>query len=445
LAATATSCYSCHASGITTATAYASSTSKNVHHPDPGGDCIGCHSSVQGARRAITAAGGAGEFALAWSHKKTASNIATYPTLAGRASVYDCGVCHMEGTAATGAINATYHKVNGVELRNPDLGTALTGYASFSRNLGITAFEAWVTNVQTNFCLKCHDIGGAGSALARVPGGTAEKPFGTTIAGAGYTGAGVTANGVVGGVTDIKEDFTTTYASYHPVLGTQNNSYTDIDTMVAPWNSITKVSGTPSAGNLISCWDCHSGGINTGTASGASLSGHGVATTLRAAYDRVNGQATKLCVACHKTGVYWTGSTFPAGTAFSTSATTADAETHPNTAGTTSRHVVAETFFNGCIACHSSAGSDAVQPARPRASADAHGFNTLVAGGNWATLAPATAGAPPFAFFRATNAMTSWRPKSWPTQTAPADGACDGNNMCGRGESTYNYQPGGAY
>ena len=385
-----------------------------VCHVHTGGfqpSCIGCHSIARGTRTAVV-----GEFGLAWGHHdNTVTNA-------------DCAVCHMEATSVADPSRSDSHAgvADGViDLRDPDLGTAIASGASvFARDLSSNTLETFALSIQNNHCLKCHDGDGANYL------GDGQK---------GADGSHTPANPFATGVAPVNVNvaFTTSNASFHPVKGVQNNAFCDVDTMEAPWNV---PNGTHKQ---ITCFDCHAAKDATGKQS-RTVVAHGNAVTLRKPYDRVAQQATKLCVVCHKTTVYWTGAS-ATGSAFETSATTSDTETHPNTAGTTSRHVVGETYFNGCIACHSSAGSNAAQPARPRAAEDTHGYNTLVGGGNWATITPATAGAPPYAFMRATNALTSWRPKAWPGQSAPTAGSCNGTTMCGRGESTYAYQPGGAY
>ena len=121
-----------------------------------------------------------------------------------------------------------------------------------------------------NQCLKCHDSNGAAHTNARVPTGTAGKPFATTI-GVGNTllqrdpnGLTACTSGTNGCVTNIDASFATTNASYHPIKGKQNNSYTGGAQMVAPWNT-TKTGQLTSWGALLSCWDCHSSSGASGT------------------------------------------------------------------------------------------------------------------------------------------------------------------------------------
>lgn len=83
------------------------------------------------------------------------------------------------------------------------------------------------------------------------------------------------------------------------------------------------------------------------------------------------------------------------------------------------------------------------------AAIDTHGYNTLNDGSNWAVISPATTKAPPYGFFRATNAITSWRPKAWPLESAGETsgycGAAAGSIMCAWGNTSATYIPGGTY
>lgn len=282
--APSTSCYDCHGNSYAAPSA---SAGFNVHRPARGGSCVGCHSNAQDAadgaptRRAIVA-----EFGAGGRHVRGAA-----------VTDKDCGVCHMEGDAATGSINSTYHKNNTINFRDPDLGTAIAaGVSTFTRNTASNALEAWVTNVQTNLCFKCHDPGGAASAAARVsPGGTALQPFSSNSRN----------------VPNIFDAFNTTNSFHHAVRGAGANPYAtstatngNVITMAAPWNQ------TANTHNVISCFDCHI----------AAGSGHGDVNPymLRAnvgtiAAPNYTGQRD-LCIRCHKTTAYETatsGSRFP--------------------------------------------------------------------------------------------------------------------------------------
>jgi predicted CxxxxCH...CXXCH cytochrome family protein len=405
-----------------------------------GGDCVGCHTTAQtmaagGTRRAIVP-----EFALAWSHKRSAAGVVTK---------WDCIVCHMEGDASGNP--SAVHRDGVIDLRDPDTGTTIQGvtwggtgagaytstgtaltFARFSRDLGNATLEPAVQAIMINQCLKCHDVDGAVSLLARVPTGTAEKPFGTTIAGAGYTGAGVTAAGVAGGVTDVSNSFSTANASYHPVLGKANNSYVSNSRMSAPWNALSpdKTAGTTTSwGYLISCWDCHAPAGATGVQT-STVTAHGGAATLRG---NIWANPAALCKTCHI--AYTSGSAHGVGSAFNSSVNSG-----------------MNTYIqNQCHYCHS---SGVTRPTRPQPAQDVHGFDLFApTAGAGDTMWPAgTANTyKPYAFMRSVGSAlggrwtsTSWKPLSGPgvpTGSATCGGSmstCSGENMSG-------YSPGGTY
>jgi hypothetical protein len=408
---------------------------------------------VQNGRRIIT-----GEFARAWSHKRSA---------AGAVTKEDCIVCHMEGNPADGSTTAI-HMDGYVNLRDPDTGNQILGvtytaavngvpgryastatamsFANFSRNLASNALEPAVQAIMVNHCLKCHDANGAASTLARVPGtGTAEKPFGTTISGAAYTGAGITANGVLGGVVNVAASFDPSNSAYHPVMSQQNNSYVANTRMQAPWNTLSpaKTPGTTNAtaawGFRISCWDCHA---PLGTASTATLTetvtAHGGTTTMRGvtwtASTATTGTTANLCLLCHLTAVGST-STHGTGSAWST---TGRAEP-----GTLAR--------NACFNCHS---SSVAKPSRPIAAQDVHGFNAFAPAAGTDTLWPvgATNTYRPFAFMRSILTTggrwttTSWKPLSGPG-VPTGSATCGGQGSLGSGcnDNHSPYTPGGVY
>jgi hypothetical protein len=432
-----TECASCHGAGYAATLPDSGSTIAQVNAVlhlngklDGGGGgsgCIGCHATAQGSRRAIVP-----EFANAWSHKRSAS-----PT--GTVSNADCIVCHMEGDPATGNPVAGVHQNGVINLRDPDTGLNIKGvtfnaasganpgsytptaadvaFTNFSRDLAVTLEAdpdaATLQAIMINQCLKCHDANGAASPLARVSGGTAEKPFGTTIAGAAYTGVGVTANGVPGGVANVNESFKATNSSYHPVTGKQNNWYAKLTRMAAPWNTATR-GGTvdvTSWGPLISCWDCHApdGTPSTATLT-ATVTAHGGATTLRgtptpptvppAAASTTN--ESTLCKICHQGYFTNAGTNHGAGSAFSNGG-----------------QGIMQTYLRyGCNMCHSSNYSVAVD--RPVRAQDVHGVNALPAGGTktagsrWAGASlgtPALTDARPYAFIRNTNNLNNQSPK----------------------------------
>jgi predicted CxxxxCH...CXXCH cytochrome family protein len=455
-----TECASCHGAGYATTMPTSASTIAQVNallhidgKLDGGGDCVGCHNSAQGTRRAIVP-----EFAQAWSHKRSA---------AGAVTKWDCVVCHMEGDAATGNPSGV-HQNGVIDLRDPDTGATIKGvtfaqasatdpgaytstatdmtFAKFSRNLASTALEPAVQAIMINQCLKCHDADGALSSLARVPtpvmpNASAAKPFGTTISGAAYTGTGITAGGTLGGVVNVAASFAPTNSSYHPVMGKQNNSYVGNARLYAPWNTLApgKTGGiinTAAAwGFLISCWDCHAplGTASTATLT-ATVTAHGGATTLRQAYRVVN--ATNLCTVCHNVTVG--ANNHGAGSAWASGG-------HSSPGG------IAKT---SCYRCHSS-NDTTTPPARPIPAQDVHGFNSFAPAMGTDQLWPvgATETYRPYGFMRSVGATGTWKTSSHkplsgpgvPTGAATCGGSASvGTSGCGT-ENHATYTPGGAY
>ena len=372
--------------------------------------CVDCHNAALGTRRIVTT-----EFAQTWSHKRSAGRVVTG---------YDCGVCHMEGAVSgnvtTGKTDPAYHANGTLELRDPDTGTTIEGatwggagsggytstgvplsFTNFSRNLGSSTLEASTVAIEINLCLKCHDANG--STAVHAPGGSPEKPFATTIAGAAYTGAGVTANGVTGGVTDISASFATTNSSYHPVLGKQNNWYAKLTRMAAPWNTATRGAtvDVTSWGPLISCWDCHAPVGATGVQT-VSVTAHGAAATLRGsptasatAAPALGTNEATLCKVCH---AGYDNTANPNGSHGTGSAATGLNRNEKNP------------FMNfGCNMCHSSGYDTPV--ARPIRAMDVHGVNTLppatvTLSGRWLTDKR------PYAFIRNATFLGNHQPTS---------------------------------
>jgi hypothetical protein len=290
--------------------------------------------------------------------------------------------------------------------------------ATFARNTGSNALESFAQAVMINLCVKCHDggaQGGAFSSAARVSGGTATQPFGTSA----------------GTVRDVKAHFATSNSSYHPVLGKNNNSYSDGTTMAAPWDGITKTDGsTANYGYLMTCWDCHDNSAAGRTIGGAaaSVTAHGAATQLRG--DTWTSPST-LCTVCHLSSVYSnSGGVHATGSAF---AVPIISNMKPDT--------------RNCQYCHASAYT---KPVRPRAAEDVHGFNALATGGNWPGSNYASR---PYAFIRNTEMFLNHRPKQSPEKTN-ANGACNlksgatcsHNNMpTTANDASATYTPGGVY
>ncbi|MGB8930010.1 MAG: CxxxxCH/CxxCH domain-containing protein [Anaeromyxobacteraceae bacterium] len=417
------------------------------------GDCVSCHTYALGSRSAVV-----GEFNNAWSHKRTAAGVVT---------IWDCIVCHMEGDPATGKPSGD-HMNSVVNLRDPDTGnniqiptwTNASGaspgsfttapaapnatFTKFSRDLSLSLESdpnaSTLYAIEINQCLKCHDSNGAAAIavgkplaaiLTAIPGSSPEKPFGTTIAGAGYTGAGIVANNVTGGVTDIYESFKTTNASYHPILGKQNNSYANSTDMVTPWNMTKTTGNTTSWGYLMSCWDCHA---PFGTASTVTLTrtvtAHGGATTIRGSTFINNSTTTQFCRVCHLLPANTSG---PHGTGSATSAIDGNPQQY---------------LSQQCHLCHGSQTS--TKPARPIAGQDSHGFDSFAPAMGADKMWPlgATESYKPYAFMRNVgpsgqwrSGSNSWRPASGPG--VPTGGATCQGTLCR--SSHGNYTPGGVY
>jgi hypothetical protein len=194
--------------------------------PIGGGGCSGCHDKVQDdangpSRRAVV-----GEF----------SGLGSHHVAGGTATDADCEVCHYE------AVDSAYHKDNIVDLRHPDEGTdaTLISFSQFSRNTSTDVLESWVTDVQDNFCMKCHDANGATATYE--PNASPLRPF--------------TADSGID-VPDVFSAFDTANSFHHAVRGAGINPYTipsasngNSITMELPWNQ-------DSTHDQISCFDCH--------------------------------------------------------------------------------------------------------------------------------------------------------------------------------------------
>lgn len=431
--------------------------------------CTECHGGVTAIPSPVAASLDASvttrrpivsEFASTWSHKRSAS---------GSVTAGDCIVCHMEGVKATLSTDPAYHANGLIDLRDPDTGTqvmqvSMSGdggtwnqttthtaagsysptatplqFVRFSRTIS-TRLEAetavnytggplnWqvVTAIQINHCLKCHDNNGASSANAQKAGGSAFKPFGTTITGhvSPYN-----ANGN-GNVVDVNGSFATTNATYHPVRGRQNNSYTQGTQMIAPWN-MTKTNGNNTQfGYVLSCWDCHAPAGASGTLT-STVTAHGATATLRAPVKAAGTTAaTNLCVNCH-------------ATSYSTTAGFHNASA--SAFGTGSGNMNATTMSN-CAYCHANgpanqASGYQTSTARPLRGEDVHGFDDRTAGTPGSLFL--TTGAKPHGFFR--GSLEQWRPASG-TGLVTGATVCTGNGgVCNNNMGGDVYTPGGAY
>jgi predicted CxxxxCH...CXXCH cytochrome family protein len=359
--------------------------------------CTDCHNVAQSTTVAQTLVGGAGitqrraivpEFQAASNHVRNK---------AGGVTNADCGVCHMEGSAATGAINATYHKDGYIDLRDPDSGspiqdathnganpgayassgTALNANATpanrlvrFSRNLASNALEIQARSIMINQCLHCHDAGGATNAAAQVTGGAATNPFNATAASM-----------PAGRVMDVDAHFTTTNRAYHPIKGKQNNSFTQGTRMAAPWNMTKTTGNTTSWGYLMTCWDCHTTDNASGTLT-QTVTAHGSAITvvagsqnvteLRGVVWRTGAVATNpttLCIRCHALYDTSTTTNHSTGSAYSSG-------------GSSSMSVF---LRYGCTYCHSSNPNPTSATRAGGRSADVHGYSVGYNGTAFAT------------------------------------------------------------
>jgi hypothetical protein len=291
-----------------------------------------------------------------------------------------------------------------------------------------------------NQCLKCHDANGALSTLAQVPGGSAGKPFNTTISGStGYDGAnGLTAcaSGTNGCVVNLDAQFNTANASFHPIKGRTNNWYAkDPARVQAPWSGATRSASadTNSWGFLITCWDCHAPNAATGVQT-MSVTAHGAPQTLRQdvwVSSTINNGAVgagNLCIVCHSIAVsgsknHSTGSAWASG-------------------GSSSPGGYAR---NTCYRCHASANT---KPIRPLPGQDAHGYDgfTYLMGTDQMWPPGATETFKPYAFFRSVGTSGNWASGNvWQPAQAPGYSGtptCSGN--CNR-SSHGTYTPGGLY
>jgi cytochrome c553 len=339
----------------------------------------------------------------------------------------------MEGDAATGSPTA-FHKNGRIELRDPDTGLTIKGvthsgttsapgaYTStgtdatpvrFSRNLGSATLEADTQAIMVNQCLKCHDAGGAASATAIVPGGTAGRPFaGTITANPGQN------------VLDVAAQFAGGNRAFHPILVRNNAPYTNSGgtRMAAPWNSGPAKTGTSTVyGPLMTCWDCHAPNGASGTLTTSGIHG-GTPNSTDAVPLRGNvfvnsatatTGALNLCINCHVV----TGNTTNHGTGSGITSGTNNSMTY---------------FSNRCYYCHSTANSTA-KPARPIPSGDVHGYTAMDFAG---TAFPAANRG--YVFFRRAGLPVAVRVGGTGTATCG-----NGTGICSNTMGTYT--PGGAY
>jgi hypothetical protein len=207
-----------------------------------------------------------GEFALTSHH-----------VVGGAVKDEDCAVCHYE------AVDDNYHKDNIIHLRNPDdanLAAVIdinSTDGTFTRNRATDVLESWVTDVQDNFCMRCHDVDGA--IATAIDSNTPLRPFSFNSQD----------------VPDIFSSFDPNNDFYHPVRGAGNNTYCNSTTMELPWNQ------SADEHNVISCFDCH------------AVNGHGGNNNqnLRSQITGTTDASGILtfCGSCHKDTSYNSGNT----------------------------------------------------------------------------------------------------------------------------------------
>jgi hypothetical protein len=290
-----------------------------------GGDCLACHkqqkeiSASPGTyRRQITestAAAGDGEFSTGFTshhvNDGTGSQIVT---------LWDCVVCHAEGDAITGEADDTYHKKDGVQLKDSDTGAV---YGDWS---GLTSFE------RSSFCLSCHDADGATIITGRTdpdPDATtnALNPFNDGVTNS-HEPDGLDSTAAPhsrGSVVDVEGQFDTQNVSHHGVLGPAYVYETDCVASGDPHSCCTGAGTGPTCGlpfgaqvdlaiegvrtdldwnSVIDCEDCHIGPPDPKGA--VALGGHGTPTARYMLRDNTGGEAATdpgtagvVCLNCH--------------------------------------------------------------------------------------------------------------------------------------------------
>ncbi|MHC4152580.1 MAG: hypothetical protein ACYSSP_10860, partial [Planctomycetota bacterium] len=236
------------------------------------GSCIDCHDEIQDentsdgipARRAVV--GVSGDFIRTSHH-----------VVGGTVTDDDCAVCHYE------SVDAGYHKNGQIDLRDPDTGSALTGFVQFTRNTSSDVIEPNVVNVQNNLCMKCHDANGA--VTTAVDPNFPLQPFSSNTRDA----------------PNIFAAFDTGNAFHHAVRGAGSNPYcipsgsngSNI-TMVSPWNQ-------DSTHDVVSCFDCHAANGHGGD------NNYNLRTQITGTSDAPG--ILTFCGLCHKTTSYSSGNT----------------------------------------------------------------------------------------------------------------------------------------
>jgi len=272
-----------------------------------GGPCDNCHTTTQGARRAVFS-----DFSQASRH-----------VFGGTVTNWDCIVCHAEGDEnATGQAgnDSTYHMNGVVDMRDVD--DVGAGDTTYTWSGALT--DAEHTNMDT-FCLSCHDADGAstiavvgnGSGVTTSPSSAeALGPFNDTD---GIGTGGVAASGPVNitdspssgtlttddtlkgrtRVVDVKSQFDPANESHHAVLAPRYNS---VSGQITTWQNVTLKSGqqlqTVQETARLHCADCHTVDVNAhGSATPWMLTAAGTGSPNNSPIDNT-------CFQCHSSNYF---------------------------------------------------------------------------------------------------------------------------------------------
>ena len=239
--ATSGRCYQCHGaanpnhSGASGVTKYLNAGNNNCdmchvsHNYLGAGGCLDCHSVNQNANfNGVYVNDNNGVRAVAGEFAKNAHHV--YGKVLTN---QDCAVCHMEGTTG-GAINVAYHmKDNKIHLRNGN--PTLTGNQSAANGAEYIWDPANPNHTAMDqFCMSCHNSGGAPAAVGLVAGNSAINPFNDAISN-GYDQMARSA------VVPVFNQFDTGNSSHHAVRGQKYSGRTRATT--ANPAAFTKYSG----------------------------------------------------------------------------------------------------------------------------------------------------------------------------------------------------------
>jgi len=268
--------------------------------------CFACHDSDGPATSDIDAL-----FAATYHHPVDNDD----PNRPGNGRDIECATCHSPHAAASSPTHTTGNAASGL----------IAGVS------GADASGNAVSQISNEYelCFKCHaDYAGAGSSPG--DGGIASR--------------------------NIADEFTTATTTFHPVLGTQDNTYCNATTMETPWDDTHRT---------MWCSDCHGGddgphGSNTEKMLAGGLSA--VDT------DSDGKFFTPLCVTCHKAAVYVAGGN---GSRFS-------AHNNSNHVGEAdyTRSSDGKVLYGGCLTCHYGGGPEVPVDVGVHGGTDAAGFVT---------------------------------------------------------------------